>query len=40
MSVFLKSERLSPDSQIVNADLAESSGALTELTDYIFREYR
>ena len=37
-SVFIKSQRLSPNSQIVHADFAESSNSLTELIDYIFKE--
>lgn len=37
-SVFIKSQKLSSDSQIVHADLAESSDSLTGLTGYIFKE--
>lgn len=37
-SVFIKSQILSPDSQIVHADFAESSNALSGLIDYIFKE--
>lgn len=34
LSIFSNSERLSPDSQIENADFAESSNALTTQGDY------